>query len=103
MGTHPIFESDFDCLTESEMDDEFAKFMSEVNDTPALVAPEPAPAGPRKRGLPAAYANRTNMFSSLKPKVRKIEIVAKIKTRLEFQVKYLFCSSIRPRSRKILT
>merc|ERR1712210_191967 len=74
MGTHPIFESDFDCLTESEMDDEFAKFMSEVNDTPALVAPEPAPAGPRKRGLPAAYANRTNMFSSLKPKVQKIEL-----------------------------
>jgi|ERR1712037_449181 len=74
MGTHPIFESDFDCLTESEMDDEFAKFMSEVNDTPALVAPEPAPAGPRKRGLPAAYANRTNMFSSLKPKVQKIEV-----------------------------
>jgi len=74
MGTHPIFGSDFDCLTESEMDDEFAKFMSEVNDTPALVAPEPAPAGPRKRGLPAAYANRTNMFSSLKPKVQKIEL-----------------------------
>ena len=53
------------------MDDEFAKFMSEVSDVPV---PEPAPAGPRKRGLPAAYANRTNMFSSLKPKVQKIEV-----------------------------
>ena len=56
------------------MDDEFAKFMSEVNDTPAPVAPAPASAAPRKRGLPAAYANRTNMFSSLKPKVQKIEV-----------------------------
>ncbi len=55
----------------SVMDDEFAKFMSEVSDVPV---PEPAPAGPRKRGLPAAYANRTNMFSSLKPKVQKIEV-----------------------------
>ena len=55
------------------MDDEFAKFMSEISDAPAP-APAPAPAGPRKRGLPAAYANRTNMFSSLKPKVQKIEV-----------------------------
>ena len=55
------------------MDDEFAKFMSEVSDIPAA-APEPAPVAPRKRGLPAAYANRTNMFSSLKPKVQKIEV-----------------------------
>lgn len=55
------------------MDDEFAKFMSEISDAPAA-APEPAPVAPRKRGLPAAYANRTNMFSSLKPKVQKIEV-----------------------------
>jgi len=32
MGTHPIFESDFDCLTESEMDvNNLSELKSEVS------------------------------------------------------------------------
>jgi len=34
MGTHPIFESDFDCLT--EMDEEFSSSSDEVEEEPKL-------------------------------------------------------------------
>jgi len=31
MGTHPIFESDFDCLTENETDKKFKQTIIQIN------------------------------------------------------------------------
>lgn len=53
------------------MDDEFAKFMSEVSSAKPLPKAL-SPHAPRKRGLPAAYANRSGMFSSMPNKSQKI-------------------------------
>lgn len=46
--------------------DDFAKFMSEINS-------DPPNAVPKKRGLPAAYANRHGMYESHDAKTRRIE------------------------------
>merc|ERR1739838_970647 len=79
MGTHPIFESDFDCLTE-KMDDEFAAFMSEIASVEKPPAPPAEPEKPRKRGLPAAYRNRTGLFESQAAKSIRIDAeIEKIK------------------------
>merc|ERR1739838_770711 len=79
MGTHPIFESDFDCLTE-KMDDEFAAFMSEIASVDKPPAPPAEPEKPRKRGLPAAYRNRTGLFESQAAKSIRIDAeIEKIK------------------------
>jgi len=60
------------------MDDEFAAFMSEIS---SLDTPTPKPEGssspgssvPKKRGLPAAYRNRTGFYESEAAKTRRIE------------------------------
>jgi len=61
------------------MDDEFAAFMSEISSISSDPKPEePASAAatsavPKKRGLPAAYRNRTGFYESEAAKTRRIE------------------------------
>jgi hypothetical protein len=52
------------------MDDEFAAFMAEVNSIPTETKPVELP---KKRGLPAAYRNRTGFYESQEAKTRRIE------------------------------
>ena len=58
------------------MDDEFAAFMSEISSISSDPKPaeEPTTATvPKKRGLPAAYRNRTGFYESEAAKTRRIE------------------------------
>ena len=58
------------------MDDEFAAFMSEISSIssdPKPAEEPPAATVPKKRGLPAAYRNRTGFYESEAAKTRRIE------------------------------
>jgi len=59
------------------MDDEFAAFMSEISaisaDPKPAEEPPAAASVPKKRGLPAAYRNRTGFYESEAAKTRRIE------------------------------
>ena len=63
------------------MDDEFAAFMSEIGSLEASAAAvEKEPEKPKKRGLPAAYRNRTGLFESQAAKSIRIDAeIEKIK------------------------
>lgn len=62
------------------MDDEFAAFMSEIGGLEAPPVAKPEPEKPKKRGLPAAYRNRTGLFESQAAKTIRIDAeIEKIK------------------------